>query len=421
MHVPRAALVLLCLGLAFAADEEAEQVNKNTDIVTLTKEDFDLQTSQGFWLVRFHATWCNHCKRMKPAWEELATKVKPLGYRIGDVDAPKEKDLAKRFGVRGYPTIFFIHGEPENRISKQYDGDHTVDEMEMFLTKMSKPPIQLIAAEDEIAPLISADPIVILFGEDVNDLYTRVATAFQPRHSWFYHYPKAALDSPKMKEMGVDALPAVMVLSTEFSRRYVGPWVQDPLQQWVSTNRHPLLTRLTRSVFPELRSMNKLLVFAVVNSAKPELSNRYTDFFRTLAAENTDERLFFLSVDAGHFNQFVRHYGVKQPQDIPRVMVLDSATQESWVDPGIDVWNPSEVRTFLASVSKGYTPPGLQPVSRKIMVWFRKYWKIVVPVTAVSLVALVTICVCCCCTRPSKKPAAGAASSPRVARSPKAD
>ncbi|KNB42259.1 protein disulfide isomerase-related protein [Blastocystis sp. subtype 4] len=59
----------------------------HVDIVSLTIDNFDTVVNSedsGIWFVRFFAPWCNHCKKMIPAWESSATNLKGL---IGVADA----------------------------------------------------------------------------------------------------------------------------------------------------------------------------------------------------------------------------------------------------------------------------------------------------------------------------------------------
>ena len=58
-------------------------------------------------LVDFWATWCGPCMRLLPKMEELAEKYKGkvMFYKV---NADKEKDLCKHFGVQALPTLFFI-------------------------------------------------------------------------------------------------------------------------------------------------------------------------------------------------------------------------------------------------------------------------------------------------------------------------
>jgi thioredoxin-like negative regulator of GroEL len=45
-----------------------------------------------------------HCKKLAPIYEKLATELKGKVV-VGKVDCTVETGLAKRFGIKGYPTI----------------------------------------------------------------------------------------------------------------------------------------------------------------------------------------------------------------------------------------------------------------------------------------------------------------------------
>jgi len=97
------------------------------DVVVLTNDNFDEKTATGIWMVEFYAPWCGHCKKLEPTWSEFATKVEGQ-INVAKVDCTVEKDLAQRFGIRGFPTIKLL------RDGKQYlyKKPRTVEEFETF-------------------------------------------------------------------------------------------------------------------------------------------------------------------------------------------------------------------------------------------------------------------------------------------------
>lgn len=63
--------------------------------------------------VKFYAPWCGHCKKLAPDYKKLADVfVEEKNVVIAEVDADKYKDLARSYGVTGYPTLkLFQNGE----------------------------------------------------------------------------------------------------------------------------------------------------------------------------------------------------------------------------------------------------------------------------------------------------------------------
>lgn len=77
--------------------------------------------------------WCGHCKNLAPVWDKLSVAVSDASIvgrdiRIGQVDATLELAQAKRFDVRGYPSLkLFSQGKVYD-----YKGPRTLEALEKF-------------------------------------------------------------------------------------------------------------------------------------------------------------------------------------------------------------------------------------------------------------------------------------------------
>ncbi|MBF0417127.1 MAG: tetratricopeptide repeat protein [Magnetococcales bacterium] len=62
-------------------------------------------------LVDFWATWCGPCRTLGPILEKLAVEMAGRFF-LAKIDADRDPELARRYGVRGIPAVkLFVNGE----------------------------------------------------------------------------------------------------------------------------------------------------------------------------------------------------------------------------------------------------------------------------------------------------------------------
>ena len=61
---------------------------------------------------------CGHCKRMAPAWAELASNLASVeSVHIGKLDCTVYRSVCNKYDVHGFPTIKYIKDGKEVSIS----------------------------------------------------------------------------------------------------------------------------------------------------------------------------------------------------------------------------------------------------------------------------------------------------------------
>ena len=99
----------------------------SSDVVDIDAHNVGELSSGAPWLVEFYAPWCGHCKRLAPTWEALATELKgEVG--VARVDASVQRALASRFGVGGFPTIFWVRRGDV----RQHRGARALEDLRAF-------------------------------------------------------------------------------------------------------------------------------------------------------------------------------------------------------------------------------------------------------------------------------------------------
>jgi len=120
-----------CSALFFGAAAD----HNPSKVITLGEENFDTKVGSDdkAWFVEFYAPWCGHCKRLAPAWEELALSVPSVN--IAKVDCTVHKVLCTdKHGVRGFPTLLFFPASQKTNGLK-YQGPRGVNDFKSFLVQ----------------------------------------------------------------------------------------------------------------------------------------------------------------------------------------------------------------------------------------------------------------------------------------------
>jgi len=163
--------------LAFVAAEF--ETEEGVIVGTATNFD-DVLKASGHVLVEFYAPWCGHCKSLAPEYAKAAQQLEKDGSDalLVKVDATVHAELAKEFGVGGYPTLKWFKGDRAN--PSDYKGGRKADEIVAWVTKKSGPacvPVngadaaKKFAEDNEVAVVgfVAADDAVFNAGGDAFD------------------------------------------------------------------------------------------------------------------------------------------------------------------------------------------------------------------------------------------------------------
>lgn len=86
--------------------------------------------------IEFYAPWCGYCRKLEPAYKELALRLKDVpGILVAKIDATRNE--VPDIKVMGYPTLFLFPANRKLQTSSPplaYNGDRSVEDMLKWLS-----------------------------------------------------------------------------------------------------------------------------------------------------------------------------------------------------------------------------------------------------------------------------------------------
>ncbi|KAJ1921885.1 hypothetical protein H4219_000231 [Mycoemilia scoparia] len=127
--------------------------NKNFDSIALDEAKSVL--------VDFYAPWCGHCKKLAPTFEKLAKVFEDeKDVTIAKYDASNDREIIKRFGIKGFPTIIFFPAGKDSEHLEFAEANRSLKSLVQFVNQhagTNKSPEEIkthasneVAAFDEI-------------------------------------------------------------------------------------------------------------------------------------------------------------------------------------------------------------------------------------------------------------------------------
>uniref|UniRef100_A0A0E0K124 protein disulfide-isomerase n=1 Tax=Oryza punctata TaxID=4537 RepID=A0A0E0K124_ORYPU len=334
--------LLLLASAASCAHSEAEAV------LTLDAGNFtEVVGAHDFIVVEFYAPWCGHCNQLAPEYEEAAAALRshdpPIVLAKVDASADRNRDLAGKHDVQGYPTIRILRGRGAS--SHDYAGPRDAAGIVAYLKRQAGP------ASVEIA---TSPPVGVFPELSGGEFESFMAVAEKMRGDYDFRHTTDAGVLPRGDRTARGPLvrlfkpfDELFVDSQEFDR--------DALEKFIEASGFP--TVVTFDTGPA--NQKYLLKYFDNAGTKAMLFLSFSDdraeAFRTqfheAAKQYSANNISFLIGDVTASQGALQYFGLKE-SDVPLIFIL--ASKSKYIKPTVE---PDQVLPYLKEYTDGTLAP----------------------------------------------------------------
>jgi len=246
---------------------------EDSKVVVLTKDNFDKVVNEAETiLVKFYAPWCGHCKHLAPEYIKAAEILEKDGEGVilAEVNAEDETELASRFDVHGYPTLYVFHkGEKSD-----YKGPREANGIVKYMRAQAGPAAKPIDGEEAMKKFLDRveDIKFIAFTKAdsaVGKIYTKLANNLRDDYVFGITAPTAE------RKDKIVAFRKFSGKDEEKEVEYAGKSNVDDLRKWVQEVSVPLAGVYDESTKNRYGALPILFVYSKVSAENDPAGLRY--------------------------------------------------------------------------------------------------------------------------------------------------
>ncbi|CEL03301.1 Putative Thioredoxin/protein disulfide isomerase [Aspergillus calidoustus] len=314
-------LLSYLLTLAAAGSAVLDLIPKNFDKVVL-------QSGKPA-LVEFFAPWCGHCKNLAPVYEELGAAFAHAEDKvsIAKVDADANRDLGKRFGIQGFPTLKWFDGVSDK--PEEYKGGRDLESLTAFVQQKTgikpkgakkEPSAVEMLTDKSFKEIVGSDKDVLVaftapwcgHCKKLAPTWELLATDFALEPNVVVGKVDAEAENAKAtaKEQGVTGYPTIKFFAKGSTEGvvYTGPRTEEAFVEFLNTNAGthrapggglddkagtvPILDSLIAKYVP---TQNIQDLVAEVKKAAKGVEGKYSEYYVKVAEKLSQNREYALN------------------------------------------------------------------------------------------------------------------------------
>jgi len=335
----------LCL---LARSDEDAVATEDSAVVILTTETFDQFIADNpKVLVEFFAPWCGHCKALAPEFEKAAQAIEAddaINAKLATVDATEEKDLATKFGVKGFPTLKFFTGDVDAPMD--YSGGRTEPTIIQWLRTRSMPPVSILESAEDVEAFQKKGSVVLVgfFAADGDESKALNDVAEANRESVVV----GQVTSADLKIDGTEF--GKLFMFRDFEEPIVafeGEVTVEGITEFLNAERFPLIAPIGPENYKDYVDRGLPIVWISLNADDEE---ELATILASMApfAKDAKGKLSFTYVDATKYAQHVQNLGITET---PGILIAGDDNTKFLFSGNVGA--EEELKTFFSGYAAG--------------------------------------------------------------------
>lgn len=216
------------------------------DVAVLKEGNFsDFIAKNRFVMVEFYAPWCGHCQALVPEYAAAATDLKGE-VALAKVDATEENDLAEKYSVQGFPTIyFFVDG-----VHRPYPGERTKEGIVSWIKRKTGPAVFNLTSTQDAEALVEPESTVAigLFDSLVGPANEVFAAVAMLEDDVLFYQTTSESAAAILNIDPTAKRPALVLLKKQPEKvsHFDGKFEKDAISEFIFANKLPLVTTFSR-------------------------------------------------------------------------------------------------------------------------------------------------------------------------------
>merc|ERR1712087_205744 len=268
-----------------------------------------------------------------------------IDAKLAKVDATEEKDLASKFGVKGFPTLKFFTGDAES--PSEYSGGRTEPTIVQWPRTRSMPPVSILESADDVEAFRKKGSVVLIgfFGADGDEAKAMNDVAEANRESVVV----GQVTSGDVKVEGAEF--GNLYLFRDFEEPIVafeGEVTVDGITEFLNAERFPLIDAIGPENYKDYVDRGLPIVWISLNADDEEELKTIVDSINPFA-KDAKGKLSFTYVDATKYAQHVQNLGITET---PGILIAGQEDNKKYLFSG-SVKAEADLKAFFYGYAAG--------------------------------------------------------------------